>query len=108
MPNQNPDLQIFIRQSSALGRTKLSFEVRASNLSPGLNFAEFGPVILKSDPEAYARAWGKDIRGLFSSTRDLGKPQNIIEDNIAAEHRLAGKGATMFKELLPEGLQHLL
>jgi CHAT domain len=116
MSNQNPDLQLLIRQNRISGRFELNFEVRAADPLLGLNFAEFGPVILRADPEAYARLWGKDVEQLFEYTREpKGAERRNLQaflqssrKEITAEHRLAGKGATMFKELLPEGLQILL
>lgn len=95
MPSRTPDLQILIRQSGSLSLTKLSFEVRASDPSLSINFLEFGPVSLKMDPGVYAQTWANDIK-------------TLTESQAVAEHRLAGKGATMFKELLPSGLQKLL
>jgi len=113
MSDQNPDLQILIRQSTVLRRTELSFEVRASSPSLGLNFAEFGPIPLKSNPETYTRAWGEDIYKEFlhkgeKEVRAEHRELDAAHFPIAAEHRLAGKGATLFKELLPERLQHIL
>lgn len=94
-----PDLSLLVLEHYSEGKPALTFRLTALDSSLGLNLKRFGPVPLRMDPHAYFTDLFKDIEDL-----PLGTPR---EQAIAAQ-RLAAKGATLFKAVIPEDLQVLL
>jgi hypothetical protein len=95
----HPDLQIFVRRVSPDDSKKLSFEIRARDPELDLNFHDFGFIQLAKDPEQHAHELVQDISLLSLQTE---------KDREIARHKIESKGGSLFENLLPEKLQHLL
>lgn len=94
-----PDLQIFVRRVSPDDPKRITFEVSAADPALRLNLRVYGPVQLDLTPEEYVASLFGDFKFLLLKTE---------EDRQNAAQKIAGKGASLFAKLLPEGLQQLL
>ncbi len=95
----SPDLRILVREGRRDGQSTLSYELKAREPDLELNYASFGPVTLRVEPRRY---FEECFQGIENLTRGDAAARE------ATQHRLAGKGSTLAKELLPAGLGELL
>ncbi|HEV7669204.1 MAG TPA: CHAT domain-containing protein [Thermoanaerobaculia bacterium] len=90
-----PDLIFRVRYELRDGRHQFTYTLVFRVAPPEGNLEEFGPVVLDKEPGAFFHSLFEDIRNL---SRDAQTPAELAR-------RLAGKGARLFEELLPEPLQ---
>lgn len=93
-----PDLILRVRYEVRDGRHQLFYTLVFRVAPPEGNLEEFGPIVLSREPGAFFQALFDDIRKL---SREAQAPDDLAR-------RMAGKGARLFDELLPEPLQRRL
>lgn len=87
-----PDLSLLIFEN----QQTLTFRLTAADVHLKLNFQEFGPVPLRSNPHSFVRDFFKDLEN------------TPITHPEAAAQRLGRVGAGLYEALLPEPLRDLL
>jgi hypothetical protein len=96
---RQPDLSLIILEQNSGGQPAFIFKLTAVDPTLELNFKHYGPKQLERDPQQYFTEFFEDIEDL---------PLRTSRDKLAAERKLALKGALLFEKLVPEDLQVLL
>lgn len=92
-----PDLAMVIFESTING--KPTFEARLTDRTGQLNWKKYGPVELKIKPSEYFEDFFKDIENM---------PLGTAKDMENARNHLAGKGLSLYDEVVPEDLREEL
>ncbi len=102
LPSQTPDapdLTLLVLERPVGDETEITLRLSALNPALGLNLRPFGPIRLRTSPQAYFQEFFRDIdRMRLESEADAAK----------AERRMQRKGAQLFQTLFPPDLQALL